>query len=103
CSSSLAARPDGPLQGAHHCPDALRSPRGCGIRLQLKLESSLRPARPLLDRWAKPQFRSPEPEIDDWPRHVGIPPLVHADRRALGKPKELCNRVCVDEILGVHL
>ncbi len=43
------------------------------------------------------------PEIYNGTRHLGVAPLVDADRRALREPEQLSDRLRVDEVVGVDL
>jgi hypothetical protein len=54
---------------------------------------------PSLDLWTQPQAGTARSEVEDWPRHVGIPPLVLADRVAVAQPEDLGDVVSVDEVV----
>jgi hypothetical protein len=56
---------------------------------------------PLLDLRAKPQLAAALTEIDDWPRHRGVPPLVRRHGVALREAKEVGDPLRVNHIVGV--
>ena len=58
---------------------------------------------PLLYLRLQPELDATVPEIQDRPRHVGVPVLIHADRVAVGESEDLGHAVGVEEVIEVYV
>ena len=51
----------------------------------------------------QPELDATIPEIQDRPRHVGVPVLIHADRVAVGESKDLGHAVRVEKVVEIYV
>lgn len=58
---------------------------------------------PSSDLRPKPQPRPSASQINDRPRHVRVPALVHADGVAVSQPEQLSDAVRVQKVLYIDL
>jgi hypothetical protein len=57
---------------------------------------------PPLDFRLQPELDATIPEIQDWPRHVGVPVLIDADRVAVGESENLGHAVRIEKVVEVY-